>query len=654
MANYGVHKISDSITPIVPSEKDERDQSVNTSSHLGQGRRRVDSRFRCGRRFITPADVGSALDLDRESAAKRLAGGPRTAGFVESVVASTSESLSMPPTPGPGPTMRCRCRSSVVALLFHGLDGGDALGAHGPGVPHDRGQDDEPGAPLQGHTPGPRLSRRSYKRRRVAPGAEERMAAQARPRIADRARTVIDILDDRTQRRHPPRSRDRGPYLDEHDPATLVTYADRLGNRTVFKRLGYLVETLGHDDRKRRRAWLGCLRVYSLDLNGPCGGRGTMRWRRRAMLMPDPNTRRDRKAEAEQLQAEWTLDIGVIEKDYLLGWLLAGIVKHPYLGRTWAFKGGTCLRKRDYETFRFSEDLDFTVVDGGPDQPQDLVRVFSEIKDWLDQESGVQITIDDSVFRRRRNLRGNPTTQGRIADPGPKPQPTAPKAKIDITAEEAIVDRLTLRADRPLLQRLVLLRLSSARRVIWIDSNCSGRSSERSSSAAGCGPDRRRPHPPLPTPIRGLARAVGAALTRKCARRGESRCRCSRQSVPLSVPRRDRGRVGVDARPSAAQTPPTISSASGSRWTTSLRRGPRWLFDDTDLPQATQANLYPTVRSGRGPSPRGGGARTSSSGARGGPAPEGRHRASPSAAAAGGDHGVWSPTRSSLHPGPET
>ena len=66
------------------------------------------------------------------------------------------------------------------------------------------------------------------------------------------------------------------------------------------------------------------------------------------------------KRDLQQLRTEWTFDIGVIEKDYVLGWLLAGIAQHPALTESWIFKGGTCLRKCYYETFRFSEDLDFT------------------------------------------------------------------------------------------------------------------------------------------------------------------------------------------------------------------------------------------------------------------------------------------------------
>ena len=60
--------------------------------------------------------------------------------------------------------------------------------------------------------------------------------------------------------------------------------------------------------------------------------------------------------------AEWQLTEEVIEKDYVLGWLLWGIGTDPVLGDQWVFKGGTCLKKCYIETYRFSEDLDFTAA----------------------------------------------------------------------------------------------------------------------------------------------------------------------------------------------------------------------------------------------------------------------------------------------------
>ena len=49
------------------------------------------------------------------------------------------------------------------------------------------------------------------------------------------------------------------------------------------------------------------------------------------------------KQEIMALAAELQLQAHVVEKDYALGWLLTGIAAHPVIGRSWVFKGGTCL-----------------------------------------------------------------------------------------------------------------------------------------------------------------------------------------------------------------------------------------------------------------------------------------------------------------------
>ena len=69
---------------------------------------------------------------------------------------------------------------------------------------------------------------------------------------------------------------------------------------------------------------------------------------------------------------EWSLTEEVVEKDYVLGWLLWGIASDPVLSNSWVFKGGTCLKKCWIETYRFSEDLDFTVLPGGPYKPEEI------------------------------------------------------------------------------------------------------------------------------------------------------------------------------------------------------------------------------------------------------------------------------------------
>ena len=64
------------------------------------------------------------------------------------------------------------------------------------------------------------------------------------------------------------------------------------------------------------------------------------------------------RQEIRDFSREFGLAANMIEKDYALGWVLAGISNHPALASSWVFKGGTCLKKCYFETYRFSEDLD--------------------------------------------------------------------------------------------------------------------------------------------------------------------------------------------------------------------------------------------------------------------------------------------------------
>ena len=52
-----------------------------------------------------------------------------------------------------------------------------------------------------------------------------------------------------------------------------------------------------------------------------------------------------------------------IEKDYILSWILFGVAQHKQLSKTIVFKGGTALKKIYFQDYRFSEDLDFTLLD---------------------------------------------------------------------------------------------------------------------------------------------------------------------------------------------------------------------------------------------------------------------------------------------------
>jgi predicted nucleotidyltransferase component of viral defense system len=56
----------------------------------------------------------------------------------------------------------------------------------------------------------------------------------------------------------------------------------------------------------------------------------------------------------------------ILEKDYILSWVLAGISRVDALRDTLIFKGGTALKKCYFGDYRFSEDLDFSAVGEAP------------------------------------------------------------------------------------------------------------------------------------------------------------------------------------------------------------------------------------------------------------------------------------------------
>ncbi len=68
----------------------------------------------------------------------------------------------------------------------------------------------------------------------------------------------------------------------------------------------------------------------------------------------------------EQARKNTGMSWAVLERDYLLSWILAAIGRHETLSETLVFKGGTALKKCYFGNYRFSEDLDFSTLPGVP------------------------------------------------------------------------------------------------------------------------------------------------------------------------------------------------------------------------------------------------------------------------------------------------
>lgn len=146
------------------------------------------------------------------------------------------------------------------------------------------------------------------------------------------------------------------------------------------------------------------------------------------------------RQEALDFAADLGLTPQVVEKDYVLGWLLAGIGQHAEIGRQWLFKGGTCLKKCFFETYRFSEDLDFTVPDAAHLDETFLTRVFAEIADSLYEQAGIAIPTETHRFELYRNPRGIISAQGRVGYRGPLGRVgSVPRIKLDLSNDERVV-----------------------------------------------------------------------------------------------------------------------------------------------------------------------------------------------------------------------
>jgi predicted nucleotidyltransferase component of viral defense system len=146
--------------------------------------------------------------------------------------------------------------------------------------------------------------------------------------------------------------------------------------------------------------------------------------------------------EIRNLVTEWGLRDDVIEKDYVIGWILWGIGSDSDLSAHWAFKGGTSLKKCYIETWRFSEDLDFSIIPGGPDKPETIEPAIKRILQRVHDESGIDFAIKPPIFKYADKYQ---YTEGRIYYRGPRNTPSAASIKLDISGSEKIARPTVLR-----------------------------------------------------------------------------------------------------------------------------------------------------------------------------------------------------------------
>ena len=128
----------------------------------------------------------------------------------------------------------------------------------------------------------------------------------------------------------------------------------------------------------------------------------------------------------------------VIEKDYALSYILAGISSHFELKDALVFKGGTALKKLFFGDYRFSEDLDFTSNNSPKNEQLEsaLRMAIDETGRLLSTHGPFAIQID-RYLEREPHPHGQEAFTIRVRFPW-HPSPLC-RVKVEITNDEPVL-----------------------------------------------------------------------------------------------------------------------------------------------------------------------------------------------------------------------
>ena len=146
----------------------------------------------------------------------------------------------------------------------------------------------------------------------------------------------------------------------------------------------------------------------------------------------------------------------LLEKDYALGYLLAGMARVPALHDALVLKGGTALRKFYFADYRFSEDLDFSAVARPADTDAAMHEAVSATEAQLQERGPFAVTLERLVLRDP-HPGGQDAFTVRVRFPTHR-EPLC-RLKVEITYDEDVV--------LPPVTRTLLHRYPDPPRATW-------------------------------------------------------------------------------------------------------------------------------------------------------------------------------------------
>ncbi len=98
--------------------------------------------------------------------------------------------------------------------------------------------------------------------------------------------------------------------------------------------------------------------------------------------------------EIRRIAGSLGVDPMIINHDYVLGCFMHFLSTQETVKKSWVFKGGTSLAKCYFENYRFSEDLDFTLLSTITEET--LITIVDSAKSIMQEEIGIRTDAEKS------------------------------------------------------------------------------------------------------------------------------------------------------------------------------------------------------------------------------------------------------------------
>jgi len=142
--------------------------------------------------------------------------------------------------------------------------------------------------------------------------------------------------------------------------------------------------------------------------------------------------------EVQRIAGALGLEPRVIDHDYVLGCYLCFLGTQSTVQKKWLFKGGTALRKCYFEEYRFSEDLDFTVL--GIISVENLRKVLRSANILMQDVIGIRTDEREMVVDIIEDDYGKESYEARIYYFGPWNYGGSPRSiRIHTNRDERVV-----------------------------------------------------------------------------------------------------------------------------------------------------------------------------------------------------------------------